>query len=50
MAQQPKTYGGSPFEVREWCQDHITEARFCPDCSKKKRAAAEARHKRKKGK
>lgn len=27
--KKPKTYDGSPFEVRRWCQDCIGEARHC---------------------
>lgn len=38
------------FHEREWCRGHITEARFCPDCSEKKRAAAQRRYDRKKRK
>jgi hypothetical protein len=28
--KKPKTYRGSPFEVRTWCEDCIGEKRHCP--------------------
>jgi hypothetical protein len=36
--KKPKTYGGSTFEVRKWCQDCIGELRHCPYSGKHPKA------------